>query len=164
MSRVHPWAAVVLSLCTQVLAEQPGAAQPVVKVNGVAPAPVELSIRQMAQLSSRTVSVAAHQAPVAHYQCVRLSDVLILAGIPMGPEVRGQRLTESIRVSARDGYQVTFALAELEPDFRDNPSVLCYQKDGAAIALAEGPFRLIVPDDKKHGRWVRQVDALTWMR
>ncbi|MCW5237115.1 hypothetical protein [Verminephrobacter eiseniae] len=59
---------------------------------------------------------------------------------------------------------MTFALAELEPDFRDNPSVPCYQKDGAAIALTEGPFRLIVPDDKKHGRWVRQVDALTWMR
>jgi hypothetical protein len=35
------------------------------------------------------------------------------------------------------------------------------RKDGKPIASGEGPYRLIVPDDKRPARWVKQVRRIT---
>jgi hypothetical protein len=32
--------------------------------------------------------------------------------------------------------------------------------DGKALSENNGPYQIIVPNDKKHGRWVRQVKSI----
>ena len=64
-----------------------------------------------------------------------------------------------VMVSASDGYRVVFALAEFDPDFTDRIVILADRRDGHALAPPEGPFRLVVAEEKRHARWVREVTA-----
>lgn len=63
-------------------------------------------------------------------------------------------------VEAADGYRVVFALPELDAAFTDRKVYLATRRDGKALTDKEGPFRIVVPDDKRPARWVRQVTAL----
>jgi hypothetical protein len=60
-------------------------------------------------------------------------------------------------VKARDGYAAVFALPEFDPGFTNRVTILADQRQGRALDSVEGPFRLIVPGEKRHVRWVRQV-------
>jgi hypothetical protein len=51
---------------------------------------------------------------------------------------------------------VVFALIELDPRFTAKTVLVADQRDGAAIG-ADGPLRLVVPDEKHHARWVRNA-------
>ena len=86
------------------------------------------------------------------------------AGIPMGKAMRGARLADTVIVTGADGFTVAFALVELDRAFRADPATLCYERDGLPLDAKEGPLRLIVTDDLKKGRWVRQVKSLTVYR
>jgi hypothetical protein len=60
-------------------------------------------------------------------------------------------------VEAADGYNVVFALPELDPAFNDKQIVLAFSKDGKPLDEKEGPFRIVIPEEKRMARWVRQV-------
>jgi len=53
-----------------------------------------------------------------------------------------------------------FALPELDPAFSDRIILLADRRDGKLLAGKEGPLRVIVPGEKRHARWIRQVIAL----
>ena len=72
----------------------------------------------------------------------------------------GRRWQRSSIVEASDGYRAGFALAELDPAFTDRVILLADHRDGKALAAKEGPLQIIVPGEKKHARWVRQVIRL----
>jgi len=38
--------------------------------------------------------------------------------------------------------------------------LLAYQEDGNPLKKGEGPFRMIVPKDKKHARWIREISTI----
>jgi hypothetical protein len=63
-------------------------------------------------------------------------------------------------VEAADGYRVLFALPEIDPAFTDKRVVLAFLKDGKPLDAKEGPYRIVVPDEKRMARWVRQVTTL----
>jgi hypothetical protein len=63
-------------------------------------------------------------------------------------------------VQAADEYRVVFALPELDPAFTDKQIVLAFLKDGKALDGREGPYRLVIPDEKRMARWARQVTTL----
>jgi hypothetical protein len=88
---------------------------------------------------------------------VALVDLLRLAGAPLGQELRGQHLAIYLLIEAANGYRVVFALPELDPTFTDREVLLADRRDGQPLAAAEGPLRLVVPGEKHHARWVRQV-------
>ena len=67
-------------------------------------------------------------------------------------------------VEAADGYRVVFALPELDPAFTERMVLLADHRDGQPLTTTEGPLRLVVPDDKRHARWVRQVGSGTVRR
>jgi DMSO/TMAO reductase YedYZ molybdopterin-dependent catalytic subunit len=46
----------------------------------------------------------------------------------------------------------------------DKQVILAYRKDGADLDAACGPLRLVVPDEKRQARWVRQVAELEVVR
>jgi hypothetical protein len=63
-------------------------------------------------------------------------------------------------VEAADGYQALFALPELDPAFTDRVILLADHRDGQPLDARTGPFQIVVPGEKKHARWVRQVTGL----
>jgi hypothetical protein len=46
----------------------------------------------------------------------------------------------------------------------DNFVLVAGRNDGNALDAKEGPYRLVVPHDKKHSRWVRQVAEIAARR
>ena len=92
-----------------------------------------------------------------------LIEVLKAGGLLLDPGMAGIRDTVAmtVLVSATDGYRAAFALAELEPELTDRVILLADTKDGQPLPPHEGPFRIIVPNEKRPARWVRQVSAVT---
>jgi hypothetical protein len=74
--------------------------------------------------------------------------------------MRGKRLTSCLLVEAADGYRVVIALPELDPAFTDKLAVLAFLRDGKPLGEKEGPCRIVIPDEKRMARWVRQVTTL----
>ncbi len=58
------------------------------------------------------------------------------------------------------GYKVVIALPELDPGFTDKQVLLAFLKNGKPLDDKEGPYRIVMPDEKRMARWVRQVTAL----
>ena len=63
---------------------------------------------------------------------------------------------------ARDGYRVVFGAAELDAGVRDSDVFLAFRRDGKPLDEAMGPFRLVVPSDKRGARWARQHARVTY--
>ena len=98
------------------------------------------------------------------YGGVWLHELLIKAGTPRGDQLKGKALSTYVLASASDGYQAVFALAELDPGFRDDPVLVADQVDGGPLPSNEGPFRLIVPGDKRGARAVRMLERIEVMQ
>lgn len=94
------------------------------------------------------------------FEGVALKAVLEKAGVAFGETMRGKRLASYLLVEAADDYRVVFALPELDTAFTDKQIVLAFLKDGKPLDDKEGPYRIVVPDEKRMARWVRQVRRL----
>lgn len=117
--------------------------------------------KDLAKFTRREVKGKAHDEKDALYSGYNLSDILLEAGAKIGKgELRGKELGAYLLVEAADGYQATFAITELSTDFTDRTILLADTRDGKLLDEKNGTWQIIVPDDKKHGRWVRQVIAL----
>src|SRR5262249_38906696 len=95
---------------------------------------------------------------------VELSEILKLAGVKSGEALRGKELALFLIADAADGYRAVFALAELDHAFTDRILIVADKRDGKPLAEKEGPLRLVVPDEKRQARWVRQLTSLTIRR
>jgi hypothetical protein len=82
----------------------------------------------------------------------------------LGEKLRGSNMALYLLIEAADGYRVVFALPELAPGFTERVVLLADQRDGQPLSTTEGPLRLVVPDEKRHARWVRQVGSGTVRR
>jgi hypothetical protein len=96
----------------------------------------------------------------ATFEGVTLKAVLEKAGIKFGETLKGKRLASCVLVEAADGYRVVIALPELDPAFTDKQILLAFLKDGKPLNDKEGPYRIVMPDEKRMARWVRQVTGL----
>jgi len=96
------------------------------------------------------------------YSGTPLIEVLKAGGLRLDSGETGFRETVKITVlvDGSDGYRAVFALAELSPDFTDRVILLAETKDGQPLPAREGPFRIVVPGEKRPARWVRQVTAV----
>jgi hypothetical protein len=117
----------------------------------------------LARLPQHSVHAEAHGKSV---ECagVNLIDVLRAVGAPSGEALRGKNLALYARISAADGYRAVFAMAELDPGFRSDVPIITASCDGKALEAKDGPFRLVVPGEKRPARWVRQVTAIDLLR
>ena len=94
------------------------------------------------------------------YEGVWLQELLIKAGTPRGDQIRGKVLSTCVLASARDGYHAVFALAELDPGFRDETVLLADTVDGGPLPADVGPFRLIALGDRRGARSVRMLERI----
>jgi hypothetical protein len=107
------------------------------------------------------VKVATHGAENdATFEGVGLKTVLEKGGAEFGHSMRGKRLASCLLVEAADGYSVVIALPELDPDFTDKQIILAFLQDGKPLDAKAGPYRIVIPDERRMARWVRQVTTL----
>jgi hypothetical protein len=122
---------------------------------------VTLSPTDFGKLPRQTLRVKDHLGALAAYRGAALADVLRVGKVTLGKDLKGPLLAYFLLIEAADGYRVVFSLPEVDPDMTDNPVVIADEKDGKPLDANEGPYRLIVPHDKKHARWVRQVTRIS---
>ena len=105
------------------------------------------------------VSTAIHGTP-ATFEGVPLQAVLEKAGVQFAESLRGPRMASCLLVEAADGYRVVIALPEIDSAFTNKQIVLAFLKDGKPLDVKEGPYRIVIPEEKRPARWARQVTAL----
>ena len=140
------------------------AAETVLRVEGESARPLTLRDADFAHLPRTSVQVHEHTGTAVTYAGVLLRDIVAAAGGPLGDQLRGDRLALYLVVEAADGYRVVFALPELDAAFTDRMVLVADRRDEQPLSATEGPLRLIIPDDKRHARWMRQVVAITIRR
>jgi hypothetical protein len=96
----------------------------------------------------------------AVFEGIALEAVLEKAGVQLGETLRGKRLASCLLVEAADGYRAVIALPEIDPAFTSKQVILAFLKDGKPLDDKEGPYRIVIPDENRMARWVRQVTAL----
>jgi hypothetical protein len=133
---------------------------PTLHVSGPAGQSIVLGVPDLDAMPRETVKVVDDKGSHAEYAGVPLIEILRRAGAPSGQDLRGKQLTLYLLVSASDGYHAVFAVAELDPAFTDRRVLLVDRRDGKELSPSEGPFRIIVPDEKRHARWVHNVTDL----
>jgi hypothetical protein len=106
------------------------------------------------------VTASEHSSGPVSFEGVTLKGILEKAGVSFGESMRGKRLSSCLLVEAADGYRVVIALPELDPAFTDKQTLLVFLRDGKQLGDKEGPYRIIIPDEKRMARWVRQVTTL----
>jgi Oxidoreductase molybdopterin binding domain len=94
------------------------------------------------------------------YEGVTLKSALEKAGVSFGESLKGKRLGFCLMVQAADGYRVVIALPELDPAFTDKRILLVFLRNGKLLDEKEGPYRVVIPDEKKMARWTKQVTLL----
>jgi hypothetical protein len=110
------------------------------------------------------VSAKDHTGNTARYEGVPLTELLRRAGVPQGEALRGNALQLCLIAKAADGYKAVFTLAELDSASTDKQIILAFRRDGAELDSTVGPLRIIVPEEKRQARWVRQVTQLEVIR
>ena len=131
-----------------------------VVVRGIGGTSATLSVSDLSKLPQQTVKVTDHGTP-ATFEGVLLMDVLAKVDLPLGEKFHSTGASYYMVVEAKDGYRATFAWAELDSGFMDKSVYVVTKRDGKPLSGKDGPFQLVAPGEKRAGRWVRQVTALT---
>jgi DMSO/TMAO reductase YedYZ molybdopterin-dependent catalytic subunit len=129
-------------------------------VGGEVLRPLKLSVKELSALKSSEVKAKDRDGKEHTFKGVMLWTILDSAGVTLGKDLRGENLAKYLLVKASDGYEVVFSLPEIDPEFSEKIILLAYKVDGKPLAATEGPFRLVVPQDKKHARWIRQLNSI----
>lgn len=155
-------------LCSPIAFAQSGTAttpSPILlTVGGEVTHPLKLNADDLAKLPRRSVRAKGHDGKEELFEGVELVELLKLAGVQFGEQLRGKDLALFLVVGAADGYRAVFALPELDNAFTDRVVILADRRDGKALTEKEGPLRIVVADEKRQSRWVRQVTGFTIRR
>jgi hypothetical protein len=120
--------------------------------------PVGFSTADLSAMSHVTVMLHnPHTNADEKYSGVRLADILGKLGAPLGPELRGEALTNYIVATGADGYQAVLALAEIDPSFHPGEVLVVDAMNGKPLDAHSGPFKLVVTEDKRPARSVRNL-------
>lgn len=129
-------------------------------VSGEVATPLELKLEDLSAFKQITQKVKDRDGKEHEFGGVALVDILSKAGVTLGAQLRGENLVKYVLLTAADGYEVIYALAEIDPEFTDQIVLLATQKDGKPLGAGEGPLRIVAPKDKKPARWIRELRSV----
>ena len=132
----------------------------VVKITGEVTTTLTITVADYEKYKQITVTRKDKEGKDHIYKGVLLGDILQKAGATLGENLKGENLTKFVLAEASDGYKATFALTELDKAFTDKAIILTNNVDGKPLPATEGPFRIIIQDEKKPSRCVRQLISL----
>jgi DMSO/TMAO reductase YedYZ molybdopterin-dependent catalytic subunit len=159
-----PCLAMCLGLWLGVVVNAQTPTAPSLTVGGEVERPLKLSAAELSKLPQRSVRATGHDGKEATFEGVPLDEILKLAGVKFGEDLRGKQLALYLVAEAADGYRAVYALPELDPAFTDNVILLTSKRAGQPLDAQEGPLRIIVAGEKRQARWVRQVTGLSIKR
>ena len=120
---------------------------------------ITLSNSALAPLKRESISATAHET-TSTYEGYELAAVLKSVGSITADSLRGKDLARTIVISAADGYRVVFTLSELDPTLGNRRVYLVNTENGKPLSEKDGPWRLVVPADKRPARWIRDVTSI----
>ncbi|AXY75333.1 molybdopterin-binding protein [Paraflavitalea soli] len=131
-----------------------------IKVTGEVKTPLQLTMTDLTKMKATMATLKDRDGIDHRYTGIAVQDILNQAGVTTGKELRGENLSKYLLVRCADGYEVVFSLAELDSAFTDRTVILAYEVDSKPLAADKGPFRLVVPGEKKPARSCMQVVEL----
>lgn len=108
----------------------------------------------------RRTAITADRGLKTTHEGVALRDVLAKAGVPLGAALKGKALACVVIATAVDGYRVAYSMAEIDAGFTDHVILISDRRNGQPLLPDSGPLQVVVPQDKRAARWVRQVTTL----
>jgi molybdate transport system substrate-binding protein len=137
---------------------------PEVAIKGLVGTPRSFTRDDLMQLPAETVNVsfqAGQGTTQANFTGTRLLNVFDAAGGAKLPtDGNNAKLRTTVMVTGADGYQVALGWGELDPEFGAAPILLAYSQDGKPMGDKQGMARLVVPGDKRGGRYVSTVKSI----
>jgi hypothetical protein len=123
--------------------------------------PAGLSLTELKALPHTTVAVHnPHTNADETYSGVRVADLLTPLGAPLGKELHGIALTTYLVATGADGYQAVFSLAEIDPSFHPGEVLVADAMNGKLLDEHSGPLKLVVTEDKRPARSVRNLTTI----
>jgi hypothetical protein len=119
-----------------------------------------------ATLSSAELKAMQHVNVTVHnshtkadetYSGLRLADLLAKMGAPLGSDLHGEALADYIVATGSDGYKAVLALGEVDPSFHPGEVIVADTMDGKPLDAYDGPLKLVVTEDKRPARSVRNL-------
>jgi len=146
---------------TKALSQTATPAEPArLAITGAVEQPLNLQISDLEKMPHVSVEVKDHDGSVTTYEGVPLAELLKSAGAPIGEKLRGANMASYVLAHAKDGYRVVFALAELDFAFTDSKVLVAYAANGKPLPDGQGPFRIVVPQEKRSARWIRMLQRI----
>jgi hypothetical protein len=122
---------------------------------------LKLKVADLKAMPRTTVSVHnEHSKADESYAGVRLADLLAKMEAPLGHDLRGVALSGYIVATGSDGYVAVIALAEADPSFHSGEVIVADTMNGQLLDEKSGPFKLVVTEDKRPARWVRNLVSI----
>jgi DMSO/TMAO reductase YedYZ molybdopterin-dependent catalytic subunit len=132
------------------------ARQGTLQVTGAVATPLTLSAADLKAMPRQSVEIK-EETRVVVYAGVLVGEILKKAGVPLGSDLRGAALSTYVVMTASDGYQVVFSLAELDPALTNNDVIVADTLNDQPLEKERGPFRLVAPKDSRPARGVRML-------
>ena len=130
-------------------------------IKGAVKQEVSLTLADLKAAARVKLSAKGHDGAMHEYEGVALQTLLAKAGVPAAGDLKGKNMALFVVANAGDGYRAVFSLAELDADFAAESVLLADTADGKDLDSDQGPLRLVVPGDKRQGRWVRMLKTIT---
>lgn len=126
-----------------------------------APKPAVLTAADLKAIPHTTLTIHnSHTNADETYSGVRLADLLAKIGAPLGNDLHGKALALYIVATGSDGYKAVLALGEVDPSFHPGEVVVADAMDGRPLDAHNGPLKLVVTEDKRPARSVRNLVAI----
>ncbi|TAE55512.1 MAG: molybdopterin-binding protein [Bacteroidetes bacterium] len=129
----------------------------VLAVSGEGLHSLSLTPEQLSAMPRVNIQVERRDGTNTRFEGIPLIGILKEAGLAIGEDLRGKGLTRFVQVTGEDGYQVVFSLPELDPGFSEGSVILADVENGKPLSEGDGPYRLVVPGEKRQARWVKGV-------
>ena len=133
------------------------------KVEGDVQTALALTAGDLARMPRATLT-REEDGQTVKYEGVLVRDILQKAGVPLGREMTGKPMASYLLATARDGYQVVFALPEIDPAFMGAEVLAADRRNGVALYPTQRPIQLIAPQDKMRARSVYSLTKLEVVR
>jgi hypothetical protein len=112
----------------------------------------------LSQYPQTTVTVFDHHTNKEEtYAGVPLVELLGKLGVQHGKDLMGKALAQYVVATGSDGYVSVVALGEVDPEFHPGTVLVADAMDGKPLDAKAGPFRLVVSEDKRPARSVRNL-------
>ncbi len=123
--------------------------------------PVEFSSADFKAIPHISITIHnSHTNADETYSGVRLAELLAKIGAPLGNDLRGKALANYIVATGSDGYKAVLALGEIDPAFHPGEVLVADTMDGKPLDAHAGPFKLVVSEDKRPARSVRNLVSI----